>query len=306
MATLREADVIRTSPTMDGPRPNGRSPSRSVRRRAVPLALVVALGVVLLTLYRFAPFGSETPTVLGVGAIEVADDGGSLHVTTSVTNPSRDSTVARVFWLLASPGDGPEWDRRAYQSGMQTLRLGGGETLPLAWSERPAVPPGSYQLSAWAHTPGRAGFGHAGTARGPVVTVDIRPDLFRARPVPEGMRVTSAAGNVEGWGPSTLAATIEVVNRSDRPQTADLRVSLVPLGDRPLDSWWRTEDTVVVDQRPVALGPGQSTRVSVERRSALAPGDYLLRATLESSQLGDAPNSTTWRGPCRSRCVDKP
>ncbi len=224
-------------------------------------------------------------------------DGRRLAVTVNVLNEHQEAKTARVWWLLAVPGDGPEWDRRAYRSSVRSLELMAGDEADLVWEEDAQVPAGLYAVSAWVHVEGANGFthedGHVGT------DVDIGPDtdappgegLLRSGPPRFGVEVTSvvaptvltaepAAGQA---GRTSAAATAVVTNPTGQTQRGLVRWGVFSIVENVPIDWWRHPAAWWGKPVSVDLAPGETKRIELGDLGVTEPGRYGVRVLLDTT-----------------------
>ena len=265
-------------------------------RTAVHVALaavVAAAAVAYATVLR--PSAPSRQPVL-VEDLAVGDlDGRRLAVTVTVASEHRDRKIARVWWLLAVPGGGPEWDRRAYRSSVRSMELAPGEEASTSWDQEAEVPPGLYTVSAWVHVEGANGFNHEDGRIG--ADVEIGPDpgpvrgesLLRAGPPRFGVGIERVDGPHVLSGPpgsgSTMSGEASVVVRNPTDQTyrAILRWGVFPVVENVPMDWWRQPAAWWGPPQALDVPPGESRQVTLGDVGVAEPGRYGMRVLLDTA-----------------------
>ncbi len=253
--------------------------ARRFRARGhVALAAAVA-GAALLQILVVRP--APATSALQVRTVSATPSaGGSIDVSVQVTNPRSRPVTARIWWLLAPPGPGGEWDRRAYQSAVRPLVVGPDSSVDLKWTEAALLPQGEYVLSAWAHVPGPGGFVHAsGKVAASKVGISSSP-LLRAGPPRFDMSITGVVTNRENADSSHVHASVSLLNAADSPRRAHVQLSLGTVVGAGDPAWWRAAPAWTTDEVTVEVAAGARAVVPVEGRAVVPPGEYLVRATL--------------------------
>ena len=264
-------------------------------------AAVAFAAVAYVTSLRPVP-PSRTPVV--VDAMSVGDrDGRRLEVTVTVVNKHHERKAARVWWLLAVPGRGPEWDRRAYRSSVRSLELAPGEKADLAWDQDAPVPPGLYAVSAWVHVEGANGFNHEDGHLGPAIVVGADVDgqgvarvaaesLLRAGPPRFGVGIEQVVAPTEqpaetGGSPAATSGagpvTVIVRNPTEQIHRTMVRWGVFPVAEKVPSDWWRLSSAWWGAPVAVDLGPGESREVALGDVGVAEPGRYGLRVLLDTT-----------------------
>ena len=249
--------------------------------------MVAVAAVAYATLLRPEP-PSRKPVL--VKALSVADrDGRRLAVSITVVNEHTEAKTARVWWLLAVPGRGPEWDRRAYRSSVRSLHLRPGEEMTVAWDEEAQVPPGLYSTSAWVHVEGANGFthedGHVGedVEVGPAVAGEAGDGpMLRAGPPRFGVEVADVAAPAALPARSAEVSAV-VRNPSDQIQRTLLRWGVFPIVENVPSDWWRQPAVWWGEPKAVDLDPGQTAEVTLGDLGVTEPGRYGVRLILDTT-----------------------
>jgi hypothetical protein len=244
----------------------------------VALTAAVA-GAALLQVLVVRP--APATSVLQVRSVSATpSQDGSIDVAVQVTNPRSSPVTARIWWLLATPGPGGEWERRAYQSAVRALIVSPESSVNLNWTEAALVPKGDYVLSAWAHVPGPEGFVHAsGKVADSKVGIGSGA-LLRAGPPRFDMSITGVVANRDTSDSSHLDATVSLLNAADSPRRAHVQVALGPVAGAGDPAWWRAAPAWTTDEVTVEIAAGSRAVVPVKGRAVVPPGQYIVRASL--------------------------
>ena len=269
--------------------PEGRS--SGIRLQVVAAGLLALAAVAYATFLRPAP---PTRQPVLVEDLSVGHPGGRrLAVTVTVVNEHPDAKTARVWWLLAVPGDGPEWDRRAFRSSVRSLELQPGEKEDLVWDEDAQVPEGLYAMSAWVHVEGVNGFNHEDGHVGPDVDIGPDPDgtsgesLLRSGPPRFGVEVASVEaptvlpGNRAAG--ASKAATVVVSNPTGQTQRALLRWGVFSIVENVPSDWWRQPAAWWGEPKPVDLAPGETKEITLGDVGVAEPGRYGVHVLLDTT-----------------------
>ncbi len=224
------------------------------------------------------PVRVEEVTAAVVGSRQLA-------VTVTVRNTNPEAKTARVWWLLAVPGTGPEWDRRAYRSSARTVALDPGGTADLAWDEGAQVPGGLYAVSAWVHVEGANGFTHEDGRVATVVDVGAPVDgepgdaLLRAGPPRFHVNVAQVTAPAAAGRP----ASVVLRNATDHAQRGLVRWGVFPVVENVPSDWWRHPATWWGRSVAVDLEPGEMREVVLGVLAVGQTGRYGLRVVLDST-----------------------
>lgn len=238
---------------------------------------IVAIGALGQALLMPQAQAGPSVRIRGVSASMTPD---GIDVSVQVANPRHERATARVWWLLAPPGKGGEWDRRAYQSAVRPLVVEAGTSTDLEWKEPVLVPEGDYVLSAWAHVPGVGGFVHAsGKLAGAMVTVG-KSALLRSSPPRFDMSIAGVSSTGTADDPRVVDAVVSLINTADSPRRGHVRLALGPVTAPGDPAWWRAAPAWVSGEVTVEVAAGARSEVRVRGVATVPPGQYLARATL--------------------------
>lgn len=272
-------DIDVMSPTAPAPDPAG--PARTARLRLAGAALL-ASAVVALSVASLPTERRPSPVRLGLLTAGFGD-AGRYDVTAPVTNTEASSRQARVWWLLAVPGAGPEWGRRAYQSSVQSLLLGPGQTRMVRWSESAPVPPGTYLLSAWVHVDDFNGFVHSDRSADIVVRSEGSP-LLRHSPPRFGTRITNVDVRASSGSGGKPVLEVGVDNPTAQARRGEVRVGVIPIVTEQVGpAWWRESPALIGAATSIEVAAHTSARVSMEVLAGVPPGRYAVVVLLESA-----------------------
>ena len=282
----QSAPVGATGVYPEGAGPGGSPRARRGIRLSVHLGLALALAVgavAYATVLRPVP-PARQPVL--IEDLAVADLGGRrLDVTITVVNEHREPKTARVWWLLAVPGGGPEWDRRAYRSSVTSLELAPGQQAALPWHDDAQVPPGVYTISAWVHVEGDTGFIHEDGRLGDLVDIEPAAGTRARQPCSVPPRPDSASGSTASPRPCSRArpatASAVVHNPSDEVHRMLLRWGVFAVVENVPSDWWREPAVWWGTPLAVDLEPGETREVTLGDVGVTVPGRYGVRVLLD-------------------------
>ncbi|MEA2842886.1 MAG: hypothetical protein QOJ69_557 [Actinomycetota bacterium] len=288
-----DAVTGRDTPAAPATSAGGRGSRASLHVVLAGLLAVAAVGYT--TLLRPDPPVRQPVLVEDLSVAHLS--GRRLAVTVTVLNEHREAKTARVWWLLAVPGNGPEWDRRAYRSSVRSLELMPGDEADLMWEEEAQVPEGLYAVSAWVHVEGANGFTHEDGHVG--ADIDVGPDtdappgesLLRSGPPRFGVEVTSvAAPTVVPAKPTrpqaprpSAAATAVVTNPTGQTQRGLVRWGVFSIVENVPIDWWRQPAAWWGEPKAVDLAPGETKEVALGDLGVTEPGRYGVRVMLDTT-----------------------
>jgi uncharacterized cupredoxin-like copper-binding protein len=279
-------------------------PGRGGRSRVWPrvalAGLLAVAAVAYATLLRPAPPSRQPVLVEDLSVGHLA--GRRLAVTVTVVNEHPDVKAARVWWLLAVPGRGPEWDRRAYRSSVRSLELKPGEKEDLVWDEEAQVPAGLYALSAWVHVEGVNGFNHEDGHVGPDVDIEAAVagggadgpaggSLLRSGPPRFGVEVAGVEAPTVLTAPSpktppskaSSPASVVVHNPTEQTQRALVRWGVFSIVENVPSDWWRQPAAWWGKPEAVDLAPGETRTITLGDLDVTEPGRYGMRVVLDTT-----------------------
>lgn len=279
-----------TAPPAAAAPPARNASVRRYRRHFVATAVVSVLAASAALPTLASPSAATRPKsqLRLVDAHVLDEDPSRFSVAATIVNDGDARRRARVWWVLSPPGDGPEWERRAYRSPARVVVLEPGATTRLDWAETVLVPNGRYVFSAWVHAEGPRGFVHADGLVGRDLRVASRQaHILRHAPPRVGLEI----GNVDvralralPGGPVEIGAEVTLHNHGPQLRRAYLRWRMAPVpvaGEAPTD-WWRRPPTFTSPPRPVELTAGSSSSLSIGESALLRPGVYSVEVLLES------------------------
>ena len=245
----------------------------------------LAISVLLVMIgYSVAPRTAPLRPGLRLGPVETAadSDGRNVEVAVKVLNPNPQARIGRVWWIIATPGVGGEWERRAYRSSVRTVDLEPGKEMSIRWREHLMVPTGRYVVSAWVHALGPEGFKHADGRIGASLEVGPGTDsVRRAGPPTLGVHVSTVAAEVDLSDPAHVLARTEIANTSGTERRVLVRMGLASVAHRDDPYWWRVPPAWAGEAMPLNLPSRGSTSVALDGRIMDLPsGEYAVRVTV--------------------------
>jgi len=272
------------------------APSQGIRHPRLVIALVLPFLVVQLTWAGQLPAPAVylhrprlAPLQLSGLTYRLAADQSTVHVTLQVRNTEGSRQSGRVWWLLAAPGEGSPWSRRAYQSALSQVDLKAKKAVTLVWEEQVQLPLGSYELSAWSHVKQDTGFAHSDAELATSGSLHIRPrspDVLRRGPSRGGVAILGGRVAVASKTPGVVQGEVRLENQTGQVQKGRLRWTLAPMGDGVSADWWRLGPSLLTGEEDVNVPSRSSSLAPFKQSLRPPPGRYALRVTLA---LGSSP-----------------
>lgn len=252
-------------------------------RLASVLLCATAVVVVATVVQAIALRASSGSVPLEVSSFTAtANEERGVEASVTVTNNENHAAEGKVGWLLATPGKGPEWDRRAYQSSVRSVTVPAGESATVRWSEAALLPPGSYVASAWAHVPGPGGYVPSDSrVQGLLRFRATDGPLLRAAPPRFDVRGVDLRASVSGGHPRRLDAVVTVTNDADASRRVIVRVELSAVRNGGDPFWWRAPALWSSRPTPMQLEARQTSETKFAEPVAIPAGTYVVRAVVE-------------------------
>lgn len=253
----------------------------SWRRQLLPVAVVALLAPIATVGWRAHAVSPERRRTVALSATSADAAGGSVTLGTTVVNNDGVPHRARVWFVLAPPGDGEAWQRAVARSSRQELVVGPERRVELRWDEPIPVAAGRYEVWVYVHRElagGRWVHGDGTMVTGQVTVVPTGPVLRRGGS-PTGPAILS---DVVAWartsGPfvrATVRGRVRLDTGADDPArglVAEVRAQRVGGIARNVD----------LGRAPVTGGPVQAS-FELDTDVPLPPGRYVLGVRLRDA-----------------------
>lgn len=301
-------DTPATEPST-APAELGRSPRRRFRRvitLTLAAILIAAVSIAVVTWPEPSPSSDNVSAlrvdprprpdgplrITGVDTALVWVSSEQTSVSIRVTNTSKAGVVARVWWLLAAPGDPMPWKHPTAQPAPRSLALAAGQSR---WTRVPSslglIKSGSYDLSLWVHTY------DASTHQW--VHSDGRSMLSPVHVAPPGGGFTHIGGTSTALWVQNV--TVPTTWHAKAPATVQVDIANATRSLYSIQVWWFLSPTA--SQTPwkitgsiqsqtvsATADPGDVTSLNVPMQSLPREGTYRLTVWLhQRDRSGSAP-----------------
>lgn len=250
-------------------------------RLGVAIPALVALAAILPVIVSPRD-GEKDPPLQLIDVAAVPTDEQGYEVSSRVFNERDGPRRGRVWWLLATPGEGPDWSRRVYRSSVTAVLVPARSSVPVHWNEQAPVPSGTYELSAWVHVEGANGFVHSDHQM--IATVRSRAEpgsLLREGPPRFAVSIDRVTVERSAESSGSVSAEVVLRNPTSALQRTQVRAGVVPAGEAVTADWWRRSPVAFGPTMAVSLPSQSSETVTVEGVPEVSRGRYAVVIVLE-------------------------